>query len=142
MGSVSLLERDVGRLQIEQISHQRDDERLRDRLAVAARQRHALVGQEWQLEAHERVTRRLGHRVQHAPVQRRLANRPVKKIVWAEICATLSWRRTATSGSLIVNPGQWCAQPGKRMRRAAGADCRLAPGRPKRERRSAQHDVP
>jgi hypothetical protein len=67
------LEHRVGGLQIEQIGHHCDDERLRDRLAEADRQRRVFVGVALHLQRHELVARHLGQGLHDARVQRRLA---------------------------------------------------------------------
>ena len=59
----------VGRLQLEQIGHQGNDERLRDRLAAAAGQGHVVVGKGLQLAAHKVMAWHLGHDIQNAPVE-------------------------------------------------------------------------
>ena len=58
----------VGRLRVERFGHERDNERRRDRLLIADRQSHILIGQLARLTRHEFVSRRVAHRFNHALV--------------------------------------------------------------------------
>ena len=59
---------------IQQIRHQRDDERLRDRLLETYGKRNVGVGVGLQFDRYELVSRHLGHGRHHAFVERRLAD--------------------------------------------------------------------
>ena len=59
---------------IEQIRHQRDDKRLRDRLLETDGKRNVGIGVWLEFDRHELVSRHLGHGRHHAFVERRLAD--------------------------------------------------------------------
>jgi hypothetical protein len=58
----------VALLQLEQLRHPRDDQRLGDRLAAVDRQRDVVVGALPQLGRYEQLSRHIGQRGQHALV--------------------------------------------------------------------------
>jgi hypothetical protein len=55
-------------LRTRKLRHQRDDVRLRDRLAVADRQRPVVVGVLRLVGIDEQMTRHAAHRIEHPPV--------------------------------------------------------------------------
>ncbi len=67
------LQRYVARPQLEQIGHERDDEGLRDGLAVADRQRRVEIRVGLQFQRHELVARDLAHHLDHPGGKRGLA---------------------------------------------------------------------
>ncbi len=68
------LEHLVGRRQIQQLGHQPDDERLRNGLFEADRQRHVGVGIALQFERHELVPRYLADGLHHPHAEARSAS--------------------------------------------------------------------
>src|SRR5262245_53579912 len=64
------LEDGVAGADVEQVGHQRDNERLRDRLVEADRKRDVGVGIDLQLDRHELVSRHPGHGRHHTFVER------------------------------------------------------------------------
>ena len=67
------LEHAVCRLRGEEVGHHRHDERLRDRLVEADRQRRVVVGQGGQRRRHEAVAWDMRHGAQHPRIEHRLA---------------------------------------------------------------------
>ena len=61
-------------LDIEQVGHQRDDKRLRDRLLEADRKRRIGVGMRLKLDGHKGVTRHLIHDLHYPPGKGRFAD--------------------------------------------------------------------
>jgi hypothetical protein len=111
------------RLHAQQVGHQRDDERLRDGLAIADRQRSVGIGVAAQSVGHEFVPRYVAHDFEYLGCKKLSPNEVLARFAWAAIVVTMRARSAATSS--------WAAAADKR---AAARSVRKTP----RARRNAR----